>query len=160
MANNQSLKEYYKYCVFAFIFGFGGSVWGGMTYFLGIPVAYLSFLKASPTQIGLITAIFWAGFAFPQVWAAYKSESLTIKKISCRRNLYIHDGCSQCIVEHLDFPDSVYMGCRHRWSVYSGKLRIAIQDYSERTAGSASRQDVCHPVRRNICFRFCRQGNK
>lgn len=80
MADNQSLREYYKYCVFAFIFGFGGTVWGGMTYFLGQPVAYLNFLKASSTQISAISAIFWAGFAFPQVWAAYKSESLTIKK--------------------------------------------------------------------------------
>lgn len=80
MADNQSLREYYKYCVFAFIFGFGGTVWGGMTYFLGQPPAYLNFLKASPAQIGAISAIFWAGFAFPQVWAAYKSESLTIKK--------------------------------------------------------------------------------
>jgi len=80
MAANRGLSEYYKYCVFAFIFGFGGSVWGGLTYFLGQPVAYLNFLNASPVQIGLVSAIFWAGFAFPQVWAAYKSESLKIKK--------------------------------------------------------------------------------
>jgi MFS family permease len=80
MAANRGLSEYYKYCVFAFIFGFGGTVWGGLTYFLGQPVAYLNFLNASPVQIALISAIFWAGFAFPQVWAAYKSESLTIKK--------------------------------------------------------------------------------
>jgi MFS family permease len=76
----QSMKEYYKVNLFALLFGFGGSVWGGMTYFLGIPVALLTFLNASSTQIGLITAIFWAGFAFPQIWAGYKSEPLTIKK--------------------------------------------------------------------------------
>ncbi len=80
MADNQSLREYYKYCVFAFIFGFGGTVWGGLTYFLGIPVAYMKFLGASATKVGLISAIFWLGFAVPQVWAAYKSESMTIKK--------------------------------------------------------------------------------
>ncbi|MFC1551116.1 MFS transporter [Candidatus Latescibacterota bacterium] len=80
MAANRGLSEYYKYCVFAFIFGFGGSVWGGLTYYLGQPVAYLNFLGASPVQIAAVTAIFWAGFAFPQVWAAYKSEALTIKK--------------------------------------------------------------------------------
>ncbi|HUT63667.1 MAG TPA: MFS transporter [Anaerolineae bacterium] len=80
MANNESLKEYYKYDVFAFLLGFGGTVWGGMTYFLGIPVAFLAFLNASSFQIGLITAIFWAGFAFPQIWAAYASESMAIKK--------------------------------------------------------------------------------
>jgi len=80
MANDQSLREYYKYVVFAFLLGFGGTVWGGMTYFMGIPVAYLNYLKASSTQVGLVTAIFWAGFAFTQIWAAYQSESLTIKK--------------------------------------------------------------------------------
>ncbi len=76
----QSLKEYYKNDVFAFLLGFGGSVWGGLTYYLGIPVALLTFLGASSTQVGLITTIFWAGFAFPQIWAGYKSEPLTIKK--------------------------------------------------------------------------------
>ena len=80
MANNESLKEYYKYDVFAFLLGFGGTVWGGMTYFLGIPVAYLAYLHASSLQIGSITAIFWLGFALFQVWAAYKSESIPIKK--------------------------------------------------------------------------------
>ncbi|MCE5248937.1 MFS transporter [bacterium] len=76
----QSLKEYYKYDVFAFFNGFGGPSWGGLTYFIGIPVAYLTFLGASKMQIGLITAIFWAGFAIPQVWAAYASETKPIKK--------------------------------------------------------------------------------
>ena len=80
MANNKSLREYYKYLVFVFFLGLGGTVWGGMTYFLNIPVLYLNFLKASSTQIGLISAIFWGGFAFPQIWAAYSSESRTIKK--------------------------------------------------------------------------------
>ncbi|MFC1541316.1 MFS transporter [Candidatus Latescibacterota bacterium] len=80
MPDNRGLSEYYKYLVFAFIFGFGGSVWGGLTYYLGQPVAYLNFLKASPVQIGAVSTIFWAGFAFPQVWAAYKSESFAIKK--------------------------------------------------------------------------------
>lgn len=80
MANKESLKEYYKYDVFAFLLGFGGSVWGGMTYYLGIPVALLAFLGASSFQIGLITAIFWVGFAIPQIWAGYQSEVLTIKK--------------------------------------------------------------------------------
>lgn len=80
MAQPQSLTEYYKNDVFAFLLGFGGSVWGGLTYYLGVPVALLTFLGASSTQIGLITAIFWAGFAFPQIWAGYKSEPLVIKK--------------------------------------------------------------------------------
>lgn len=80
MAANQSLREYYKLCVFVFIFGFGGSVWGGLTYYFGQPVAFLNFLKASTAQIGTITAIFWAGSLLPQVWAAYKSEPLIIKK--------------------------------------------------------------------------------
>ena len=80
MSNKQSLKEYFKYDVFAFFNGFGGPTWGGLTYFIGIPVAYLTFLNASKMQIGLITAIFWAGFAIPQVWAAYASETKTIKK--------------------------------------------------------------------------------
>ncbi|MFC1608089.1 MFS transporter [Candidatus Latescibacterota bacterium] len=77
---NQSLKEYYKFNVFAFGNGFGGSVWGGLTYYISIPVAYLAYLKASSMQIGLITAIFWAGFAVPQVWSAYATETNTIKK--------------------------------------------------------------------------------
>ena len=80
MAGNDGLKVYYKYLVFVFFFGFAGSVWGAMTYFIGIPVAYLNFLNASSTQIGLISAIFWGGFAISGVVAAYKSESLTIKK--------------------------------------------------------------------------------
>jgi len=80
MAAKQNLTEYYKNDVFAFLLGFGGSVWGGMTYFLGIPVALLAFMGASSTQIGLVTTIFWAGFALPQIWAGYKSEPLVIKK--------------------------------------------------------------------------------
>lgn len=80
MGQKENLKEYYKYLVFIFLFGFAGTVWGGITYFLGIPVAYLSFLKAGSTKIGLISTIFWAGFAIPQIIAAYKSESLQIKK--------------------------------------------------------------------------------
>lgn len=89
MANQQSLTEYYKNDVFAFLLGFGGSVWGGLTYYLGIPVALLSFLGASSTQIGLITAIFWAGFAFPQIWAGYKSEPLIIKKKYIAMSLFL-----------------------------------------------------------------------
>ena len=69
MNGRKSLESYYKFDVFAFFNGFGGSVWGGMTFFIGIPVAYLTFLKASSMQIGLITAILWGGFAFPQIWA-------------------------------------------------------------------------------------------
>ena len=80
MNGRKSLESYYKFDVFAFFNGFGGSVWGGMTFFIGIPVAYLTFLNASSMQIGLITAIFWGGFAFPQVWAGYISESKPIKK--------------------------------------------------------------------------------
>ncbi|MFA6473133.1 MAG: MFS transporter [Candidatus Latescibacterota bacterium] len=76
----QSLREYWKYNISAVLFGFGGSVWGGMTYYMGIPVAFLTFLNASKTQIGLITAIFWLGFALPGTWAAYASEGKTIKK--------------------------------------------------------------------------------
>jgi predicted MFS family arabinose efflux permease len=75
-----SLREYWKYNISALLFGFGGSVWGGMTYYMGIPVAFLTFLNASKTQIGLITAIYWLGFALPQTWAAYNSESKPIKK--------------------------------------------------------------------------------
>ncbi|WP_324810506.1 MFS transporter [Ralstonia pickettii] len=89
MAQQQSLTEYYKNDVFAFLLGFGGSVWGGLTYYLGIPVALLSFLGASSTQIGLITTIFWAGFAFPQIWAGYKSEPLIIKKKYIAMSLFL-----------------------------------------------------------------------
>ncbi|MHB9029460.1 MAG: MFS transporter [Candidatus Latescibacterota bacterium] len=89
MAVKQSLTEYYKNDLFAFILGFGGSVWGGMTYFLGIPVALLAFLGASSTQIGLVTTIFWAGFAFPQIWAGYKSEPLVIKKKYIAMSLFL-----------------------------------------------------------------------
>ena len=60
--------------------GFGGSVWGGFTFYIGIPVVYLTYLKASSLQIGLITAIFWGALAVPQFWAAYISESRPIKK--------------------------------------------------------------------------------
>lgn len=80
MGVQPSLKEYYKYDFAAFLIGFGGSVWGGPTYFLGIPVVLLTFLNASSFQIGLVTAIFWAGFSFPQIWAAYQSECLLVKK--------------------------------------------------------------------------------
>ena len=78
--HHENLREYYKYDVFAFLLGFGGTVRGGMTFFMAIPVAFLTFLNASSTQIGLITAIFWAGFAFPQLWGAYAWESKRIKK--------------------------------------------------------------------------------
>jgi predicted MFS family arabinose efflux permease len=80
MAGNQSLREYYKFDVFGFGNGFGGSVWGALTYYFGVPIAFLTFLNASKFQIGLVTAIFWAGFAIPQVWAAYATETHTIKK--------------------------------------------------------------------------------
>jgi predicted MFS family arabinose efflux permease len=80
MGNVKSLREYWKYNVVALLFGFGGSVWGGMTYYFGIPVAFLTFLDASKTQIGLVTAIYWLGFALPQTWAAYASEAKAIKK--------------------------------------------------------------------------------
>ncbi|MFC1528521.1 hypothetical protein ACFL5B_01285 [Candidatus Latescibacterota bacterium] len=63
--NKQNLREYWKFNFFTVFFGFGGSVWGGLTFFIGIPVAYLTYLNASSMQIGLITAIFWAGFAVP-----------------------------------------------------------------------------------------------
>ncbi len=74
------LREYWKYNIGALLFGFGGSVWGGMTYYMGIPVAFLTFLNATKTQIGLVTAIYWLGFALPQTWAAYMSENRPIKK--------------------------------------------------------------------------------
>jgi MFS family permease len=80
MNNKENLREYYKYNVFAFFNGFGGPTWGALTYYLSIAVAFLTFLKASSMQIGLVTAIFWAGFAIPQIWAAYVSETKTIKK--------------------------------------------------------------------------------
>jgi MFS family permease len=74
------MHEYSKYSLFAVLFGFGGSVNGSMTYYLGIPAAYLAYLGATATQIGSLTAIMWAGFALPQLWAAYSTESWTIKK--------------------------------------------------------------------------------
>lgn len=80
MGNPRSLRGYYKYVVFAFFNGFGGSVWGGMTFYIGIPVVYLTYLNASSMQIGLITAIFWGALAIPQFWAAYISETKKIKK--------------------------------------------------------------------------------
>jgi len=80
MGNPKSLSGFYKYCVFAFLNGFGGSVWGGFTYYIGIPVVYLTFLKASSLEIGLVTAIFWGALAIPQFWAAYISEAKSIKK--------------------------------------------------------------------------------
>ncbi len=79
MSNKESLKEFYKYNIFVFFLGFGGPTWGAFTIFFSIPVAYLTFLNASKMQIGLITAIYWAGFAIPQVWAAYATETKTIK---------------------------------------------------------------------------------
>ncbi len=51
---NLSLREYQKLYVFAFIFGFGGSVWGGLTYYIGQPIAYLSFLNASPVVFSFL----------------------------------------------------------------------------------------------------------
>ncbi len=89
MAQVKDLKAYYKFDVFGFFNGFGGSVWGGFTYYMGIPVAFLTFMNASSTQIGLVTAIFWAGFALPQVWAAYANESQTIKKTFMAKVLII-----------------------------------------------------------------------
>lgn len=80
MGEVKNLREYWKYNIIALLFGVGGSVWGGMTYYFGIPVAYLTLLNASKTQIGLVTAIFWLGFALPQTWAAYASEAKAIKK--------------------------------------------------------------------------------
>jgi len=80
MADNGGLKAYYKYLVFIVLFGFAGTVWGGFTYFIGIPAAYLNFLGASSTQISLLNALFWGGFGISGVLAAYKSESLVIKK--------------------------------------------------------------------------------
>lgn len=80
MANGNSLREYYKFDVFAFGNGFGGTVWGALTYYMAIPIAFLTLMKASAMQIGLVTAIFWAGFAIPQVWAAYATETQKIKQ--------------------------------------------------------------------------------
>ncbi|MCE5251633.1 MFS transporter [bacterium] len=80
MVSHGSMKEYFKYDIFAFMFGFGGSVNGSMTYYLGIPVAYLTYIGASVTQIGSLTAILWAGFSIPQLWAAYATETKPIKK--------------------------------------------------------------------------------
>jgi MFS family permease len=74
------MREYLKYSGFAALFGFGGSVNGSMTYYLGIPAAYLAYLGAGATQIGLLTAIMWAGFSIPQLWAAYATEARTVKK--------------------------------------------------------------------------------
>lgn len=80
MPNTASMNEYRKYTLFAFLFGFGGSVNGSMTYYLGIPAAYLAWLGASVTQIGSLAAILWAGFAIPQLLSAYATETRTIKK--------------------------------------------------------------------------------
>ncbi len=80
MQQPQSLKAYFKFDTFAFLNGVGGTVWGAFTYYFSIPVAFLMYLNASKFQIGMVTAIFWAGFAIPQVWAAYATETLTIKK--------------------------------------------------------------------------------
>jgi MFS family permease len=80
VGNPKSLGGFYKYCVFSFLNGFGGSVWGGFTYYIGIPVVYLTYLKASSLEIGLVTAIFWGALAIPQFWAAYISEARSIKK--------------------------------------------------------------------------------
>ena len=80
MGDPKSLRGFYKYTVFAFFNGFGGSVWGGMTFYIGIPVVYLTYLNASSMQIGLVTTIFWGALAIPQFWAAYISETKKIKK--------------------------------------------------------------------------------
>jgi MFS family permease len=80
MAKTEGLTEYYKLLVFVFLFGYAGTVWGGLTYYIGIPLGYMNWLKASSTQIGLVSALFWGGFAFPQIFAAYMSESKLIKK--------------------------------------------------------------------------------
>jgi len=80
MGNPKNLRGFYKYTTFVFFEGIGGSVWGGMTIYYGIPVVFLTYLNASSMQIGLITAIFWGMLAIPQFWAAYISEMLTIKK--------------------------------------------------------------------------------
>ena len=117
MENKQSLREYWKLNLFTAFFGFGGSVWGGLTYFIGIPVAYLTFLKASSMQIGLITAIFWACFAVPQIWAAYNSEAKLIKKhfpnikvIACIRNpvdmIYSSFWWTKALGDGIDFEDT------------------------------------------------------
>ena len=79
-AQEQSLKNYYMYNVFGFLNGIGGSVWGSFTYFVGIPIALLTYLGASATQIGMVTAIFWLGFALPQIPSAYYTESPKKKK--------------------------------------------------------------------------------
>lgn len=84
-----SMREYLKYDVFAFLFGFGGTVNGSMTYYLGIPVAYLTWLGASATQIGALTTIIWAGFSLPQLWAAYASERKPIKKHFMAKALFL-----------------------------------------------------------------------
>jgi MFS family permease len=75
-----SMKEYYKLLVFVFVFGLAGTIWGGLTYYIGIPLGFMNYLKASSLQIGLISALFWGGFAIPQIIAAYMSESKPIKK--------------------------------------------------------------------------------
>ncbi len=80
MGNPKNMRGFYKYTTFLFFEGIGGSVWGGMTMYYGIPVVFLTYLNASAMQIGLITALFWGMLAIPQFWAAYISEKLTIKK--------------------------------------------------------------------------------
>ena len=80
MAKQESLTEYYKLLVFVFLFGYAGTIWGGLTYYIGVPLGYMNFLKASSAQIGLVSALFWGGFAIPQILAAYLSESMRIKK--------------------------------------------------------------------------------
>ncbi len=84
MAGNQSLREFYKFVVFGFGNGFRGSV-GGRDLLLRRADRVFDVFDASAFQIGLVTAIFWAGFAIPQVWAAYATETYTIKRNSWPR---------------------------------------------------------------------------
>jgi MFS family permease len=84
-----SLREYYKYLVFSFFNGFGGTVWGAFTYFIAVPVAYLVYFKANSMHIGLLTTIFWSGFALPGIWAAYVSETQRIKKVFVAKMMFL-----------------------------------------------------------------------
>ena len=80
MAEREGYREYYKLLAFVFLFGYAGTIWGGLTYYIGVPMGLMNHLKANSAQIGLISALFWGGFAIPQIFAAYSSESLRIKK--------------------------------------------------------------------------------
>ena len=85
MAGNQSLKEYYKFDTFAFFNGFGGTVWGAMTYYMGIPIAFLAFTNATKMQIGLVTAIFLclADVPFTHVVAIFFFVAVVAVIFSC-----------------------------------------------------------------------------